>query len=81
MLRLVKKSRLVPEEAIKRALEFFGPKGYGLTVSQQSHGCATFEGAGGAVEITTCAEGKGSSVEVVSREWDEQAKEFLNKLG
>ena len=80
MLRLAKKSRLAPEEAIKRAVAFFGPKGYGLSVSQQSPGCATFEGAGGEVEVTTCAEGKGSSVEVVSREWDEQAKEFINTI-
>ena len=80
MLRLEKKTSLSPEDAVKRAIAFFGPKGYGLTVHEESATCAKFEGAGGTVEVTSCAEGKGSSVEVVSQEWDVQAKEFMSKM-
>lgn len=80
MLRLAKKTRLSPEEAVKRAIAFFGPQGYGLTVHEESPTCATFSGAGGTVEVTSCTEGKGSSVELVSQEWDVQAKEFMAKI-
>jgi hypothetical protein len=80
MLRLETKSKLSPEEAIKKAISYFGPKGYGLTIKEQGPTYAKFEGAGGTVEVTSCAEKKGSSLEVLSTEWDVQAKEFLTKI-
>jgi hypothetical protein len=80
MLRLEKKTKLSPEEAVKVAVAFFGPKGYGLKVHESSPTCAKFEGAGGTVEVTSCTEGKGSSVEILSQEWDVQAKEFMTKI-
>jgi len=80
MLKLAKKSKLSSEEAIKRAVAFFGPKGYGLTVKEQNPTCVNFEGGGGRVQVTACSEEKGTSVEVESREWDYQAREFLRKI-
>ena len=80
MLRLAKHTRMKPEDAIKKAIEFFGPKGHGLKVYDNGPTCARFEGAGGTVEVTSCAEDKGASVEVVSQEWDAQAKEFMGKI-
>ncbi len=46
MLKIATKTKLSPEEAIKRAVEFFGPGGYGLEVKEQSFDCAYFEGGG-----------------------------------
>jgi len=80
MLRMATKTRLSPEDAIKHAVEFFGPDGYGLRIREQSPEFACFEGAGGEVEVFACAEEKGSSLELVSREWDYQVEEFVRKL-
>jgi len=44
MLKIATKTRLSPEEAIKRAIKFFGPDGYKLEVKEQADNCACFEG-------------------------------------
>ncbi len=80
MLKIVTKTKLSPEEAIKRAVEFFGPGGYGLEVKNQTPDCVSFEGGGGGVEVTACTEEKRTSVELFSREWDYQIKEFIAKI-
>ena len=80
MLKMATKTKLSSEEAIKRAVKFFGPSGYGLEVKEQSPDCAYFEGGGGGVEVTACTEEKGTSVELISREWDYQVKEFIRKI-
>ena len=80
MLKIAAKTKLSPEEAIKRAVAFFGPGGYGLVVKNQQPNCASFEGSGGGVEVTACVEEKGTSVEIESREWDYQAREFVRKI-
>lgn len=80
MLKIAAKTKLSPEEAIKRAVEFFGPNGYGLQVKEQSPDCAYFEGGGGGVDVTACAEKKGSTVDLESREWDYQVRKFIGEL-
>ena len=80
MLKMSAKTKLSPEEVIKRAVAFFGPGGQGLAVKDESAGYVCFEGGGGVVEVIASAEGKGASVELVSREWDYQIKEFLGKI-
>ncbi len=80
MINLEVKSKLNPEEVVKRAVNFFGPKGYGLEVKEQSESCAYFEGGGGGVEVTACIKENQTSVELQSREWDFQVKEFINKI-
>ncbi len=80
MLKIATKTKLSPEEAIKSAVDFFGPGGHGLEVKNQTPDCAYFEGAGGGVNVTACAEEKGTSVELESREWDYQVKEFIRKI-
>jgi hypothetical protein len=80
MVRMEAKTKLSPEEIIKRAIVFFGPGGYGLGVKEQTSGYICFEGGGGVVEVTASAEGKRTSVELVSQEWDYQLKEFLDTI-
>ena len=80
MLKIATKTKMSPEDAIKKAVEFFGTGGYGLKVTEQSGTGACFEGGGGVVEVTACAEEKETSVELVSREWDYQVKEFIRKI-
>jgi len=80
MIRMSAKTKLTPEEVVGRAVTFFGPGGYGLEVKDESPGYVCFEGGGGDIEVTTSAEGKEVSVELVSREWDYQAREFLSNI-
>jgi hypothetical protein len=80
MMRVSTKSKHPPEEVIKRAVKYFGPEGYGLEVKDQDECCAEFEGGGGGVRVTATAEKKGSRVDVESREWDFQTREFLEKI-
>ncbi len=80
MLSMETKTKLKPEDVIKRAVEFFGPKGYKLAVKRESPDCAYFEGGGGGVEVTTCVKDKRTSVELVSNQWDIQVKEFIGTI-
>ena len=80
MLNIEATSKLSPEEAIKKAIKFFGPQGYGLTVKEESSQYVEFEGGGGGVAVNASADPKGSRVELESREWDYQVKEFLQKI-
>jgi hypothetical protein len=80
MLKLNVSTKLKPEEVVKKALGFFGPGGYGLNVNEQSETCAYFEGGGGGVELTTCTDKKGTSVDLETREWDYQVKEFARMI-
>jgi hypothetical protein len=80
MMNISTKSKHPPEEVIKRAVKYFGPDGYGLKVEEEGECCASFEGGGGGVRVTATAEKKGSTVDVESREWDYQARAFLETI-
>ncbi len=80
MLRIATKTKLSPEDVIGKAKDYFGPNGYQLNVTDKSDSCVYFEGGGGGVEVTTCLEDDGTSVEFVSTEWDYQVKEFIGKI-
>ncbi len=80
MLKIATKTKLSPEEAIKQAIEFFGPDGYELEVKDRAPSCAYFGGGGGGVQVTARVEGKQTSVEFESREWDYQVKKFIGKI-
>ena len=80
MLTIATKTKKTPEAVIKQAVDFFGPKGYKLKVKEQSADGVAFEGGGGGVGVNISIEGKQTSVELTSREWDYQVKEFIGKL-
>jgi hypothetical protein len=80
MLRIATKTKLTPEDIIKKAVKFFGPEGYKLKINGQTETSATFEGGGGTVEISACAENGKTTVDFLSREWDYQVKEFIRMI-
>lgn len=80
MLNLSAGTKLDKEEVIKRAVAFFGPGGYGLEVTEEADGYAAFTGGGGGIEVTAVTEGKKTSVDLLSQEWDYQVREFLDKI-
>ena len=61
MLRISTITKMSPQEAIKKAVDFFGVGGHGLEVKEETSSYAYFEGGGGGVEVIACAEEKGTS--------------------
>ena len=80
MLTIAAKTKMKPDAIIKRAVDFFGPKGYKLRIDGQDATGVTFEGGGGSVSVSITVEGKQTSVELTSREWDYQVKEFVGTI-
>jgi hypothetical protein len=80
MIRMSAKTKLKPEEVVRRAVDFFGPGGSGPEVTEETAEYVCFVGGGGGVEVSIAPEGKGALVELVSKEWDFQAKKFLDKI-
>ena len=81
MIRIAAKTKLSPEEVIKQAVDFFGPSGHKLEVTSQTSTAACFERYGTGVGVAARAEEKGTSVELVSQEWDYQVYQFIDKIG
>jgi hypothetical protein len=80
MLSLTKTTLLKPEDVIKRAVDFFGPKGLGLVIKEEDHCTVYLEGGGGGVRVLTSVKGKGTTVDVETREWESQTKDFMAKI-
>ncbi len=76
MLKMNVKVSEAPEVVLKKAVEFFGPGGNGLKISEQNDCCVYFEGGGGGVGVMTKREEKGTSVDLETREWEYLLKEF-----
>lgn len=72
-------SKLSPEQVIEKAVEFFG-ESLGLEITQQAPCCVHFVGGGGHVAVAV-AEGKKTSVDLETREWDYQVRQFMHKIG
>jgi hypothetical protein len=77
MLSVTKNSKLKPGDVIERAVNFFGPTGLGLKIVEQDKCNAVFEGGGGGVSVTAATIKKGSNIDVETREWESQVKDFL----
>jgi hypothetical protein len=80
MLSLTKNTFLKPEDVIKRAINFFGPKGLGLKITEEDTCEVSLEGGGGGVSVIATAAAKGTKVDVETREWESQAKDFMAVL-
>ena len=80
MIRIAKQTRLTAEGIIERASKYFGKGGQELTETQRNLCCISFEGVGGYVTVSVTDEDKHRTVDVESREFEYQAKQFLEKL-
>ena len=76
MLKIEAKTRKDPNRIIADAVAFFVGR-CGLEVKDQSTYHAGFIGPAGGVEISAFTEGRETIVVLVSRECDEQIKEFV----
>ena len=80
MIRIEKTTRLTPTQIIEKATAYFGNDGEGLTQKERGMCCVSFEGGGGYVAVTVADEDKHRVVDVESREFEYQAKKFLNTI-
>jgi hypothetical protein len=76
MARYGVKTTLRTSEVLDEAEEYFGQGGLGLEVTSRDNCCISLEGGGGHVTVTV-AEGDKTDVELETREWDFQVKEFM----
>jgi hypothetical protein len=80
MIKIAKQTGLAPEKVINRASKFFGKGGEGLEEKERTPCCISFEGGGGYVSISIYDEEKHRMVDVETREFEYQAKQFLRTL-
>jgi hypothetical protein len=70
---------LAPDEVINLARGFFGGE-WGLKECGSETCAASFEGGGGGVTVSATTDDGHTAVELLAREWDRQAQEFLRKV-
>jgi hypothetical protein len=63
-----------------KSVAFFGPRGVGLDVTEEGDCCAHFVGGGGHVRVTVAAGDRRTVVELETREWDYDVKQFMHKI-
>jgi len=80
MARYGTESKLSPAKVTEKAIQFFGPDGVGLEVKDQGENCVLFEGGGGHVFFQACEKGGGSELDLETREWDYQVKQFMRNI-
>jgi len=78
MLRISMQSQLNTDEILSTASRYFGKGGEGLDEIERGPCCISFSGAGGYVTVTVCEQGNKSEVVVETREFEYQAKQFLD---
>lgn len=70
-----------PQEVVEQAIEYFGPEGVGLEMTEQEDPCcAHFVGGGGYVSVGATEQEKETSVELETREWEYHVKRFMQKI-
>ena len=82
MLKLSKQTTVDREAVIDRAAKFFGKDGEGLEEQERNPCCISFEGMGGYVFVTIVddEEEKKRTIDVETREFEYQAKQFLKTV-
>ena len=77
MLRISKQSRLNTDEILTKASGYFGKGGEGLDETERGGCCISFSGVGGYVTVTVSEQANKREVDVETREFEYQAKQFL----
>jgi hypothetical protein len=80
MIRISKKSQLNPVEILETASRYFGKNGEGLDEMERGSCCISFSGVGGYVTVTVSEKTNQREVDVETREFEYQAKQFLGSL-
>ena len=73
-------TKLSPDQAMEKAVAYFGPGGVGLEVTEQGDCCASFVGGGGHVRVTVAAGDPRTTVALETREWDYDVRQFMRQV-
>ncbi len=74
------KTKLSPEDVIEKAKAHFGEGGAGLSIKDEGACCITLEGGGGFVTVSATQEGDKTDVELTTREWIFDVKQFMRAI-
>lgn len=80
MLKISKETKLQPEQVLDKATAYFGPEGENLQTKERDACCVTFAGGGGYITVSVSDEEGSRSVDVETREFEYQARQFLQKI-
>jgi hypothetical protein len=80
MARYSVETKKSPEAVIRKAVDYFGEEGLGLSVGTENPCCITFEGGGGHVSVAASQEEGKTTVELETREWDYHVKTFMRQV-
>jgi hypothetical protein len=80
MARYSLETKKSAEEVIRKAVDYFGEEGLGLSVANEDPCCVTFEGGGGHVSVTVSQGEARTAVELETREWDYQVRTFMAQV-
>ncbi len=80
MARFGKQSRLGPDRVLAEAERFFGTGGLGMEPGEQQPGLRAFRSGGGSVVVRAVSKGRGSDVDIESRQWDKAIPDCLEKI-
>jgi hypothetical protein len=81
MEKISTKTKRAGADVIQMAIAYFGEGGLGLTIENKDANSITFKGGGGGVVVEFFPGEKGTTnVDLTSREWDFQVKQFLGKI-
>lgn len=80
MLNMETTSRQIPERVAAALKEYFGAGGLGLETTRDTPGCLTFEGGGGYVQATLCADRHLTRLGLETREWEIAVQRFMSEL-
>jgi hypothetical protein len=78
-LRYEVTTKLTPQEALERAVAYFGRGGQGLDITSKGELSLVFQGGGGHVAITA-QPGDETTLELETREWDYAVREFMRDV-
>ena len=72
-------TKLTPQQALERAVAYFGRGGQGLEITSQGDLSLVFQGGGGHVAITA-QPGDETTLELETREWDYAVQQFMKEV-
>ena len=73
-------TELDPEQAIEKAVAYFGEDGLGLNVIEHDDCCARFQGSGGFVDVRAGVKEAKTTVRLETREWDIGVRNFMGQI-
>ena len=80
MLRIATETKLTPQQVMGKAISFFGPDGFKLSITSQTETEISFEAEEGFVTMAAGVKKGKTTVEFTTREWESQVEQFIMNI-